>query len=38
MLQEILPRLNADNLAEELKGQNKIKLFQEILETCDLYG
>ncbi len=38
MLQEILPRFNADTLAEELKAQNKIKLFQDILETCDLYG
>lgn len=38
MLSEILPRVQADALAEELKTANKTELFGEIVEACDLYG
>ena len=38
MLGEMMPRIKAEDLAEQLKKNNKTQLFRELIEACEVYS
>jgi len=38
ILAEIFARIEVDQLIEDLKKTGKTKLFEEIMEACEIYG
>jgi hypothetical protein len=38
LIAEIFSRIDAEELLSELKKQGKVKLWQEVMEACEIYG
>ena len=38
MLGKMMPRIKAEDLAEQLKKNNKTQLFRELIEACEVYS
>jgi L-rhamnose mutarotase len=38
LIAEIFSRVDAEELLSELKKQGKVKLWQEVMEACEIYG